>query len=90
MEERIHRIEEALYNIQSILLGNKKTLSLEDCCSMTGYSKSYMYKLTSSESIPHSKRDKKLFFDKEEIEWWLLENKVTDVTTKAKNLVAKT
>ena len=47
MEERIHRIEEALYNIQSILLGNKKTLSLEDCCSMTGYSKSYMYKLAS-------------------------------------------
>jgi len=43
MEERIHRIEEALYNIQSILLGNKKTLSLEDCCSMTGYLKSYMY-----------------------------------------------
>jgi hypothetical protein len=48
-----------------------------------------MYKLTSSESIPHYKRGKKVFFDKDEIEDWLRYNKVKDVAAKAKNLVAK-
>ena len=89
MEERIQRMEEALMNIESMLLGNKKVLSLDEGCMLTGYSKSYMYKLTSSESIPHYKRGKKVFFDKDENEDWLRYNKVKDVAAKAKNLVAK-
>ena len=89
MEERIQRMEEALMNIESMLLGNKKSLSLDEGCMLTGYSKSYMYKLTSSETIPHSKRGKKIFFDKDILEDWLLKNKVIDVSTKAKNIVAK-
>ncbi len=89
MEERIQKMEETLLTIQSILMGDKKVLSLDEGCMLTGYSKSYMYKLTASESIPHYKRGKKVFFDKEEIEAWLRYNKVTDVTTKAKKLVAK-
>ena len=89
MEERISNIEANIDLIKSLLLDDKKALTLEEGCKYTGYSKSYMYKLTSSESIPHSKRGKKIFFDKDLLEAWLLKHKVIDVATKAKNLVGK-
>jgi hypothetical protein len=48
-----------------------------------------MYKLTSGKIIPHSKRGKKVFFDKDELDKWLSRNKVTDIQTQAKQLTAK-
>lgn len=39
-------------------------------------SKSTIYKKTYSGEIPHSKRGKRLFFDLEEIDAWMMENKV--------------
>ena len=89
MEERILKIEANIELIKSLLLGNKKRLTLDECCKYTGYSKSYMYKLTSGKSIPHSKRGKKVFFDKDELDKWLSRNKVTDIQTQAKQLTAK-
>ena len=47
-----------------------------------------MYKLTSGQQIPHMKRGKKIFFDKDEIDAWIRHNKIIDIQTKAKNLVA--
>ena len=44
-----------------------------------GFSASHLYKLTSQNLIPHSKRGKKLFFQKEELKSWLLENKVNTI-----------
>ena len=90
MEERISQIEANLDLIKSLLLGDKKTLTLDEGCKYTGYSKSYMYKLTSGQQIPHLKRGKKVFFDKDELDAWLRHNKITDVQTKAKILTAKT
>jgi len=90
MEERISQIEANLDLIKSLLLGDKKTLTLDEGCKYTGYSKSYMYKLTSGQIIPHLKRGKKVFFDKDELDAWLRHNKITDVQTKAKILTAKT
>jgi len=90
MEERISQIEANLDLIKSLLLGDKKTLTLDEGCKYTGYSKSYMYKLTSGQIIPHLKRGKKVFFDKDELDTWLRQNKITDVQTKAKYLTAKT
>ena len=90
MEERISQIEANLDLIKSLLLGDKKTLTLDEGCKYTGYSKSYMYKLTSGQIIPHLKRGKKVFFDKDELDAWLRHNKITDVQTKAKYLTAKT
>ena len=89
MEERISQIEANLDLIKSLLLGDKKTLTLDEGCKYTGYSKSYMYKLTSGQIIPHLKRGKKVFFDKEELDAWLRYNKITDVQTKAKTLISK-
>jgi hypothetical protein len=37
--------------------------------------KSYIFKITSSNNTPHSKRGKKLYFDKEIVTKWVLENK---------------
>ena len=88
MEERISQIEANLDLIKSLLLGDKKTLTLDEGCKYTGYSKSYMYKLTSGQIIPHLKRGKKVFFDREELDRWLRLNKVRDISTQAKRIIS--
>lgn len=88
METKFKQIEATLETIKSIIMGNKKTLTIDETCNYTGYTKSYMYKLTSGKQIPHLKRGKKVFFDKDEIDAWIRYNKVIDVQTEAKKLVA--
>ena len=66
MEKRMQYIEANLELIKTLLMGDKKTLTLEETCNYTGYTKSYMYKLTSGQQIPHMKRGKKVFFDKDD------------------------
>jgi excisionase family DNA binding protein len=87
MEERIQQIEVNLELIKTLLLGNKKTLTLEEACEYTGYKLSYMYKLTSRGEIPHYKRGKKVFFDKDELDAWMISNKVQDLSTVAKRSI---
>ena len=87
MEERIQQIEVHLELIKTLLLGNKKTLTLEEACEYTGYKLSYMYKLTSRGEIPHYKRGKKVFFDKDELDAWMISNKVQDLSTVAKRSI---
>lgn len=55
----------------------KRILSFEEACAYTGFAESYMYKLTSARKIPHSKPNgKKLFFDREKLDEWLLSNPI--------------
>jgi excisionase family DNA binding protein len=43
---------------------------------LTGLSKSYMYKLTSTGGIPcYKPQGKQIFFKKDEVESWLLQNR---------------
>ena len=88
METKFKQIEATLEMIKSIIMVNKKTLTIDETCNYTGYTKSYMYKLTSGKQIPHLKRGKKVFFDKDEIDAWIRYNKVIDVQTEAKKLIA--
>lgn len=44
-----------LKKLESLYLANKKVLSFEDALEITGFKASYLYKLTSTNSIPHSK-----------------------------------
>ncbi len=68
-------IEEKLDRIESLLLGSKKVLTLEEACDYTGISRSYLYKLTSAGIIPHSKPNgKMIFFDINRLNEWLLRN----------------
>lgn len=70
-------IQEQLKEIRDLLMSNKKVLNLNEVAKYIGYSKSHIYKLTSTNQIPHSKPNGKgLFFDKDEIDTWLLTNRV--------------
>ncbi len=82
INERLNNIENLLENIysnigtkESIII-TSKIMDIEQLSSYLGLSKSHIYKLTSSHSIPHSKRGKRLYFDKEVINIWVLENKI--------------
>ena len=59
----------------------KTILNLSELSEYTGTSKSYLYKLTHLGKIPFSKPFGKLiFFDKIDVDSWLLSNKQTTCT----------
>ena len=58
----------------------KNVLTFDEACLFCGLSKSYMYRLTSTRQIPHFKpRAKLLYFERAELENWLLQNRVTTI-----------
>lgn len=58
-------------------LSNKAALTVDECVLYTGMAKSYIYKLTHEGIIPHAKPNgKKIFFDRLELDQWLLGNKI--------------
>lgn len=60
-----------------------KVLTLEQASQYLGYKKSYMYKLTSAGIIPFSKPNrKKIFFERERLEQWMLSNSSTSIIDK--------
>lgn len=67
--------DERLKNIESLLTLKKNVLNLDEVCTLTGLSKSHIYKLTCWGKIPFYKQSKHLFFDRAEIENWLKENR---------------
>ena len=59
----------------------KKVLDLSDVSVLTGMSKSTLYRLTSEKKIPHYKPTAKLlYFDRNEIEAWMKQNRVSTQT----------
>ena len=73
-------IQEQLEEIKQLLLSGKNILNVNELVSYTSYSKSHIYKLTSQNKIPYSKPGgKAIFFDKKEIDQWLLQNKVSPI-----------
>lgn len=68
-------ILERLDRLERLLIANKEVLTFEETCDYTGISRSYLYKLTASGNIPHSKPNgKMLFFEKTKLNAWLLQN----------------
>ena len=69
-------LQKELEQIKTLLLSKKNVLNLNELSDYTGYSKSYIYKLTSRNAIPYFKPSgKAVFFDRMEIDVWLLKNK---------------
>ncbi|CAL2080299.1 helix-turn-helix domain-containing protein [Tenacibaculum dicentrarchi] len=69
------QLDQRLDRIERLLLNNKTVLTFDEACDYTGISRSYMYKMTSTGIIPHSKpNNKKIFFSKEKLDVWLLNN----------------
>lgn len=70
LNARLDRIE------RLTLVGAKEVLNLDEAVLLTGMSKGHIYRLTSSQEIPHFKKGRKLYFKKSELEEWLLDCKV--------------
>ena len=65
---KLNRIEKHIFSLKTIL-------NVEELAEYTGFKKSYIYKLVHSNSLPFSKPNGKvLFFDKQKIDEWLLQN----------------
>lgn len=81
LNERLQRIENLLENIvnngsvSETIEITPKVMTVKTVAAYLDLSVSGIYKLTSSRDIPHSKRGKRLYFDKIEIDKWILENK---------------
>lgn len=70
----------------------RKIMSLTEFCEYAGLSRQTVYKLTSAQKVPHSKRGKRLYFDREKVDAWLLENQVatrSEIQEKAKEYISK-
>jgi len=75
LERRIVVLESAL-KMAGII--GKCVLTFGEAVTYSGLSPSYLYKLTSSNQIPYYKpKGKILFFDRKELESWLLQNRIT-------------
>ena len=74
MEEKI--LSELTEIRRMTILGQKKALTLSDASILTGLSKSNLYKQTCRKSIPHYKSAKMVYFDRDELTDWMLQNRV--------------
>ena len=67
------RVEE----LEQMLFLTKNVLSFDEASKFLNLSKSYLYKLTSGNLIPHDKpQGKMLYFEKVELEAWLRQNPI--------------
>lgn len=77
MERKLQKLTEQLDRIERITLScNKVVLNMDDVSILTGISKSRLYRLTSTKSIPHYKPKgrRAVYFKRTEIENWLLQD----------------
>lgn len=74
--------KEALQQVADLITANtvfttKEVLTSDEAARYMGISKSYLYKLTMRQQIPHSKpMGKMCYFNRLEVEEWLQSNKV--------------
>jgi len=80
--ERLNAIERKLEELaalnKELAALNKETLNLKEAARYLNMSCSHLYKLTSAKEIPHYKpRGKQVYFEKRELDKWLLQNRQT-------------
>ena len=74
-------IEQRIEELENLVYLNKNVLSFEEACKFTNLWKSYLYKLTSTQQIPHYKpQGKMIYFEKDALEAWLRQNPVKTQT----------
>lgn len=74
-------IEERIEELESLVYASKNVLSFEEACKYLNLSKSYLYKLTSAQMIPHYKpQGKMIYFEKDALDAWLRQNPVKTQT----------
>jgi excisionase family DNA binding protein len=76
MDHYHEEIIKKLSSLEEILKRkDKKFLTFKEACDYLGFSKSFLYKLTSKNMIPHHKpTGRKIFFFKNDLEKWVTTN----------------
>ena len=73
--DRVSPLEERINNLEKRAISSKDILTLQEASVYIGVSLSQLYKMTSTQSIPHYKpRGKMCYFEKKELDAWLLRN----------------
>jgi len=73
--EPVESLLERIALLESTLFTTKSVFTFQEACMYIGVSESMLYKLTASKEIPHYKpRGKMVYFAKEELDEWLLQN----------------
>ena len=67
---RLDRIE------QLTLIGAKATLDITEAALYTGMSTGHLYRLTSQRGIPYYKKNRKVYFNKSELDAWMQETRI--------------
>lgn len=76
MTEELKKVTDLL--TEKINFSTKEVLTSDECAKYMGISKSYLYKLTMRQEIPHFKpMGKMCYFNRQEIETWLQRNRVS-------------
>lgn len=76
--QRLDKIEQLIkqINLNTEILPQKDVMVIDELSAYLDLSKSYIYKLTSSNSIPYYKRGKRVYFKKVDIDKWVFSNRV--------------
>ena len=78
MENILERLESIERKLDELAVANKEVLNLKEAARYLNVSCSHLYKLTSAKEIPHYKpRGKQVYFEKRELDKWLLQNRQT-------------
>jgi excisionase family DNA binding protein len=74
---KLSEIETRQQKIETLLLSQKPVLNFEELADYTGFSKSFLYKLSMDNTIPgaYKPTGKQWFFERKAIDAWLLTNK---------------
>jgi len=77
----LKEVRESQQKIETLLLSSKPALNLNELADYTGFSKSFLYKQLMGYKIPgaYKPTGKQWFFDRKEIDQWLLSNKLETV-----------
>ena len=92
MEKYELLVSEVLELKKLMLLGAKQALTMTDAATLTGLSKSHLYKLVCAKKVPYYKSDggKLTYFDKSELQAWQLQHRVKtayEIEQEAANIV---
>lgn len=78
-------IEERVFELEQMVFMAKNVFSFDEASKFLNLSKSYLYKLTSGNLIPHYKpQGKMLYFEKVQLEEWLRQNPIKTQTQMAR------
>ena len=73
------KTEERIVALEGIFLNQKEIFNFDEAAAYLNMSKSTLYKLTSSKSIPHYKPIRFVFFEKADLDKWIRGHRVTSV-----------